>query len=248
MNDITLTQLKIIVERAVRPVRARSSRLRRMREDLLAHAVAVFEEEFEQWHDEQAAARRVEQRMGDANVLSRRLQESVPVTELLTWRFEHLLRMRHGERPIRRAARHGLLMFLTLGTVLLVIVVPILVAQDRTRELPLLLAITIVHGGLGFAFTLLTHGMREALYRSSARSWCRAILLGATSCLSIFAGMGLFCLTALHDARPVLTDPVLLRSTLALAVLSPIGLIALAWQTAKDIRYAEEWGSLQIGD
>ena len=45
MNESTLTQLKIIVERAVRPVRASTSRKRKMREELLAHVSGVFEEE-----------------------------------------------------------------------------------------------------------------------------------------------------------------------------------------------------------
>ena len=41
MNESTLTQLKIIVERAVRPVRASISRKRKMREELLAHVSGV---------------------------------------------------------------------------------------------------------------------------------------------------------------------------------------------------------------
>ena len=45
MNESILTQLKVIVERAVRPVRASTSRKRKMREELLAHVGGVFEEE-----------------------------------------------------------------------------------------------------------------------------------------------------------------------------------------------------------
>ena len=45
MNDCTLTQLKILVERVVRPVRASSERKRKMRDELLAHVSAVFEQE-----------------------------------------------------------------------------------------------------------------------------------------------------------------------------------------------------------
>ena len=44
MNESTLTRLKIVVERAVRPVRASTARKRKMREELLAHVVGVFEE------------------------------------------------------------------------------------------------------------------------------------------------------------------------------------------------------------
>ena len=45
MNESTLIQLKIMVERAVRPVRASISHKRKMREELLAHVSDVFEEE-----------------------------------------------------------------------------------------------------------------------------------------------------------------------------------------------------------
>src|SRR6185369_12049910 len=45
MNDNNLIQLMTIVERAVRPVQASTSRKRKMREELLAHVTGVFEEE-----------------------------------------------------------------------------------------------------------------------------------------------------------------------------------------------------------
>src|SRR5262249_59473224 len=64
MNESTLTQLKIIVERAVRPVRATTSRKRKMREELLAHVTAVFEEEAT-LHEESVALARMAVRFGD---------------------------------------------------------------------------------------------------------------------------------------------------------------------------------------
>src|SRR5437879_4622278 len=45
MNEPTLTQLKALVERAVRSVQASTSRKWKMREELLAHVTAVFDEE-----------------------------------------------------------------------------------------------------------------------------------------------------------------------------------------------------------
>ena len=45
MNDEILKELKIVVEQAVRPVRATMARKRQMREELLAHLTAIFEEE-----------------------------------------------------------------------------------------------------------------------------------------------------------------------------------------------------------
>ena len=58
MNESTLTQLKILVERAVRPVRASMSCKLKMREELLAHINAVFDEEAARLHDEQAVLER----------------------------------------------------------------------------------------------------------------------------------------------------------------------------------------------
>jgi hypothetical protein len=58
MNESILTQLKVIVERAVRPVRASTSRKRKMREELLAHVVGVFEEECARLGDDRAALER----------------------------------------------------------------------------------------------------------------------------------------------------------------------------------------------
>ena len=70
MNDSTLTQLKVLVERAVRPVRASSSRKRKMREELLAHVSAVFKEEAARLHDEQAALEGTAMRFGNPTELT----------------------------------------------------------------------------------------------------------------------------------------------------------------------------------
>ncbi len=45
MTDATLKELKVVVERAVQPIRATMARKRQMREELLAHLVSVFEQE-----------------------------------------------------------------------------------------------------------------------------------------------------------------------------------------------------------
>ena len=65
MNESTLTQLKIIVERAVRPVEASIARKRKMREELLAHVVGVFEEESTKLADERTALERTALRFGN---------------------------------------------------------------------------------------------------------------------------------------------------------------------------------------
>ena len=78
MNDATMKELKVVVERAVRPVRATMARKRKMREELLAHLTAIFEEETGRLGDEQAALDQARQRFGDPRELTGQLQQAVP--------------------------------------------------------------------------------------------------------------------------------------------------------------------------
>ena len=81
MNESTLTQLKIIVERAVRPVRASTLRKRKMREELLAHVSGVFEEESARLGDDRAALERTALRFGNpAEVTASCKNRSRPAT------------------------------------------------------------------------------------------------------------------------------------------------------------------------
>jgi len=85
MNETTLAQLKIIVERAVRPVRASTSRKRKIREELLAHLSGVFAEESAKLGShstgEQAAVERTAERFGNPADVTSLLQESVPASD-----------------------------------------------------------------------------------------------------------------------------------------------------------------------
>src|SRR5579872_93282 len=83
MNESTLTQLKMIVERAVRPVRASTSRKWRMREELLAHVVGVFEEEAAKPGDHQDALERTARRFGNPAEVTGQLQESIPGSDVI---------------------------------------------------------------------------------------------------------------------------------------------------------------------
>ncbi len=84
MNEFTLIQLKIIVERVVRPVRASMRRKRKMREELLAHVTAVFAEESAKSGDERAALEQTEQRFGKPAQLANELQQSVPASDAIS--------------------------------------------------------------------------------------------------------------------------------------------------------------------
>jgi hypothetical protein len=101
MNTSSQTQLKIIVERAVRPVRASTNCKRKMREELLAHVSGVFEEESAKLGDESLALERTQQRFGNPGELTAQLQESVPMGD----GFERFWEGRPGQSTLRRTLR-----------------------------------------------------------------------------------------------------------------------------------------------
>src|SRR5262245_38792709 len=109
MNETTLTGLKMLVERAVRPVRASVVRKRKMREELLAHVSAVFAQERDRLGDGAAALARARERFGDPAELTRDLQGSVPWLDFLAWLLVPPPGLRRfGESRWRFAARQCL--------------------------------------------------------------------------------------------------------------------------------------------
>jgi hypothetical protein len=117
MNDTTLNQLKVLIERAVRPVRASTSGKGKMRAELLAHVAAVFEEE-EKLSDEQTALARTERRFGDPNELTGQLQESVPASDGIHCLLDKLW-FRPGELRTRRVLR-----YVTFWSLILMVFLP----------------------------------------------------------------------------------------------------------------------------
>jgi hypothetical protein len=111
MNDVTLKALKIVVERAVGPVRATMARKRRMREELLAHLLAIFDEEVEKLGDQQAALEQAKQRFGDPRELTTQLQQAVPRWDRYRSIVENM-GYRPGESAWHLAAKHFLAMLL----------------------------------------------------------------------------------------------------------------------------------------
>ena len=86
MNDAILDDLKAHVERTVTPLLCSRARKRRMREELLAHLLAVFDEELARRGEQRAAADAAKRRFGNASELKDELQASIPLVEGLIFR------------------------------------------------------------------------------------------------------------------------------------------------------------------
>jgi hypothetical protein len=161
MNDSVLTELKAVVERAVRPVRATIAQKRRMREELLSHLVSIFEEEAKSLGDEQRARERTRERFGDPRELSKQLQESVPRWDRCRSIMERLGYQR-DESVWHLAAKH-LLVTLLIYAVAVLIWLPIMVALQpvistvpgRHSDLQIILPIVIVAALTSAALSLL---------------------------------------------------------------------------------------------
>jgi hypothetical protein len=233
MNESTLTRLKILIERAVRPIQASTSRKRLMREELLAHVTAVFEEEAARLGDDHLAIERTEQRFGNPADLTVQLQESVPASD--RWaRFLEQVFVGPGVSTLRLAFRYALLTLLP-GAYLLTA----FFFQGRLAEWPIVVAWAV----LAFVGVFLVRRMRDALFGPGGRSWRKAALVGAAAWLLLPCVTFAQCLTFSGDWRSSLLDVLPL---LAVALLAPAVLIGSVLAFPLDARAQHEWARLQI--
>ena len=101
--------LRVQVERVVRPVRASSGRKDRMREELLAHLLRLYDEELSRSGNPETATAAAISRFGDAAQLTRELQDSVPAYE--RWGMTDIAprgraKRRVGESPLHYLRAH----------------------------------------------------------------------------------------------------------------------------------------------
>ena len=220
-----------VADRVVRPVRATMVRKRRMREELLAHLVAIFEEEARRLGNEQAALEQARQRFGDARELTRQLQQAVPRWDRCRSILENM-GCRPGEPARHLAAKHLLVMLLIYGIALLA-AMPILLAFCRWYDLAedfmgtvegqfrfwgvaLSMGLVVVpfNAAMSILLARLLHKIGPAL---AGKRWGRALL-------AMLCGLAL---------------PLALSAVLAGAA---VVFILMARQAAEQWRYEQDWG------
>ncbi|MBN2296649.1 MAG: hypothetical protein JXM70_29745 [Pirellulales bacterium] len=152
MNDSTERELMVIVERAVRPVRASVSRKRRMREELLEHLAAVFESEMEQNTDIQAGMERARRRFGDPAKLTEELQQAVPWWDRANYICD-IARLEPGDSLIHFFARLAVMVMTIFFAVMLalwLVVLPAWIAEGKFGRETLFVATGIWIVGMFF--------------------------------------------------------------------------------------------------
>jgi hypothetical protein len=252
MNDSTLKELKIVVERCVRPVRARLARKRKMREELLAHLVSIFEEESEKLGDEQAALDRARRRFGDPRELSAELQRTVPCWDRLKSVLERPDKLLYyydsRESWLRLAGRHLLLMGGGYTTCMMLMSLVVVLARGRQAEIGFMFRVSIVSGllaaGLSFLAVTLAYEIGRSLYGSPSERSMRRVVLCCLGSLFIFPAVGFFVYWLLTwDFAASLVQ---LRLACCFAPVAPIALVLASRPFLEERRYEEEWASLQI--
>ena len=244
MNESTLTRLKVIVERVVRPVRASTLRKRQMREELLAHVVGVFEEEAARLGDDQAALERTALRFGNPAEVTSRLQESVPARDAVRRYWEG----RPGEPALRTAIRIAWVS----GIFALVLAVFFLAVASFTvgcvggwspealiLSLCAVLAVPAWLSGLVY----LTSFMDKALYGPAGRSRRKVALVVAGSWLFMLLWLAAWSWPN-WSAEWVSSHPFAI--VLAGFLIVPLHACALAQSSLLRRQYHEEWGRLPI--
>ena len=126
LTDIRLSQMKI-VERAVRPLQATTIRKRKIRDELLAHLTAIYDEELTRLDDPSLALTAAAKRFGDPAELTPELQGSVPRRECLENRIETWF----GWHAPETATRWMLRMAMQLGCLMLGMCLLVLVVAQR---------------------------------------------------------------------------------------------------------------------
>jgi ATP-dependent Clp protease ATP-binding subunit ClpC len=243
MNETILTHLKILVERAVRPVRASIARKRKMREELLAHVSAVFEEEIKSG-DDTAALARTEQRFGVPSELTRQLQSTVPAADRVNYCIETFAGVPTRESALRRGARYAG----TIGVacaIFLAFWIPLVGRSEDWLSLPRLpsLLAPAFMAFLTFCATLLEASMRRALFDPRGRNWPRAVATGIATWLLVPTSVLAWYLAMGGDIAAIFREvQVLFVSSL----LAPVALLIVVYACITEIRYLEEWASLRI--
>jgi hypothetical protein len=240
MNESMLTQLKIIVERAVRPVRASTARKRKMREELLAHVVGVFEEEGARLGDEGAALERTALRFGNPAEVTSQLQESVPAGDSIARFWEG----RPGEATLWVLIR----LACVASAWALVGGAATLFGAEWVTVLPREAMIPFVYIFLAppvylFGLAFLTDWIEKGVYDPAGVSRLRVALSAAGSLLFMLVFV----------ARPGLLDwPTRWDhlGSVPLAGMLAAGSVVVAWclarENAERRRYHKEWRSLPI--
>ncbi|MEX2172438.1 MAG: hypothetical protein WD851_24165 [Pirellulales bacterium] len=249
MNDLTLVELRTLVERAVRPVRTTAAQKMRMREELLAHLTAIFEEELTANPNESLALVRAAQRFGNIEELTEQLQDSVSRAQSVGAYLETFLQSPCPTEAFTflgaaRYASRVSVFVLAFNLVVLIVLFPWMLLQgefDTGRHLLFAIAWPVALAAFMFGLFFLSLWV---LHAQSSRAWTQTAIIAALSTLLVPAVTFAVVAVIVFDVK---TGWESARTTLPLAaLLSPLLVFGMAWTFAHELRQRREWVSLEV--
>lgn len=246
-----MKELMIHVERTVRPICAEQIKKCRMREELYAHILGIYELEREGGADEKTALASACQRFGQPSELTVELQETVPRLARAFAFIEGLTLRRTEESAVRHSCRmtgYYTILFAALCT--FAIGVDYLLvgrAFKSAIQLQIVFAIGLFFITNIFIFTLIGHAMcrqfEAGLLRP--RSWLVSGGLCALAALTTLGtGWGFLLLLPLDSS----TVSEFLPRWFVFAGFVSAGFVAVARFVALEAERSRPWNSLSIED
>lgn len=157
-----------IVEQTVRPLRASTPRKRKIREELLAHLSAIYDEEQSRAGNPAAALQAATKRFGEPHELACELQSALPLHERLSHFIERWFAWRAPESLARYAFRQATLTLGVLAVVLSLTVAGVFLGFGWTEPVRTLARIfasfLVIVPPAHFVLTLSYFKMRDAMW------------------------------------------------------------------------------------
>jgi hypothetical protein len=209
---VRIEQMRI-VERIVRPVRASTPRKRKMREELLAHLSAIYDQELAKLHTHAAALGAASQRLGDPAELSRELEAALPYYERVSHFSERWFAWRAPESIARYAWRQAVLTFYILAIVFPPLAAAVILRYGWIPEtktlVRVLTSILLISPPAQFVLCVASLKMRNALWGvfGSRRSMFRVLLYGALIAFTVMVSFLGFAWVIEGNLAKVLESP-----------------------------------------
>jgi hypothetical protein len=250
ISDSVLLELRKQVERAVRPVRAGKKWKLTMREELLAHLSAIYQEEHQRAADEQAAVAAALERFGQPSELTSELNRSLGFEERLSRRLDFWAGTRKDESLWHLALRCGLFPALTILFMVTVVGVASLFGtrDDDPTKYSFLFKLFVGTALLLWTFMLGIHTTLRALRGAPSRPrWAAGIGVSLAWTVVIVALSDGLWWTLTWSVESTL-DRLPVSLCCGFATL-PVIFLMVAWLGLKDdeqLRAHWEWQSLEL--
>lgn len=245
-----MNELKLFVERCVRPVKAEGSKKLEMRRELYSHLQSVYEQEQKRTGNDEAAIQAAMARMGNPNELTEELNASLSLLDSWTGKVDMFSCRGIHESPWQYAVRFArLTLKVSLAILVPFVVVSILIAGEwgfRQQFLTRFCAALILIEALG----CLMCGWFIAMLRDQLEQngWEKHLVplvlkIGAALLLIIPVAGWAFFYGVSGDAAEATA---FLPRWFLLGLLAGPGILWAAWLDAKLTRDLREWQELQI--